>query len=243
MYNNIRNIHELYDTEGNPLQEKASMFIGKSASFALPTELTNKIRLTFLDKSPPELRLYGVVDDEMAHYVRESLMFLESKDEQPAVKVTITSPGGSVVAGLEIYSLLSQYRGGTKGFVDGYAYSAAAQLILQGCLVRTANKYSRLMSHFAHTMVYVGEHDLGGKRRMERVFDELKTCNDQAVDIIMGRTGKEERAVRKFLKQGLYKTAQEYKEFGLIDSYYSMKVTQTKDGKGNTINQSNLFVE
>jgi len=243
MYYNIRDIHELYDVNGNPLTRPGAAAVSGESGFNLSADLTNKIRLTLLDKTPPELRLYGVVNEEMASYVRQALMFLESKDKPPTLMVRITSPGGNIVAGLEIYSLLSQYEGGVKGIVDGYAYSAAAQLILQGCLVRTAGKYSHLMSHFGHTIILVEEYDFGGGRKMRRILEELKTFNDQAVDIIKTRTGKDDRTIRKFLHRGLFLTPKDYKEFGLIDSYYSMQVKQSVDEEGNILNQSFALTE
>jgi ATP-dependent Clp protease protease subunit len=235
----MNTIFELYDTHGNPIYNP----VANASIFTLSAELTKKVRVALLDKPVPELRLYGVVNEEMASYVRESIMFLESKDSPPAAKVLITSPGGSVIAGLEIHSLLSFYKGSTTAFVSGYAYSAAAQLILQGCTARGADKYSHMMCHFAHTLVYVGEHDLGGKRRMTRIKEQLKMANDQAIDIIVDRTGQSEVSVRKFLSKGLVQNVQQYKDFGLIDNYYSMKTKVVTDRAGIVHHLGNIVEE
>ncbi len=233
MLGNHVDFFELYDVRGNPIApgsgEKAS-----AGGLNLGDALTNKIKMALLEKSTPELRLYGPVDESMADYVRQAIMFLESGSKQPAIRVSITSNGGSVVAGMEIFGLLSDYEGGAHGYVMGYAYSAAAQYILQGCLIRYAHRYSNLMCHYVHMGLYVGENDLSPKRaKIVQARKGMKDFNDQTTRILMQRSGRTESEVRKFLCQGHVKPAQEFKDFGLLDAVYCTEVTKTIGPDGN----------
>ncbi|MFA5831071.1 MAG: ATP-dependent Clp protease proteolytic subunit [Candidatus Paceibacterota bacterium] len=258
-------LFELYDTKGKLLTREAAERPNAS-KFNLGEGLQNKMQLSLLEKAEPEIRLYGTVNEEMAHYVRMALEFLYAETSQPPLKAIITSTGGSVNAGLEIGSLLSEYMGGVHGYVQGYAYSAAAQYILPGCLVRYAHKHSRLMCHYVRANIQAGEHDLTNgdtveqilknlkepdeqdiemlvkKIQMRQILKDLKDSNDQTVEILVERTGQSVEEVRKLLCKGEIKTAQECKEFGLIDAVFSYKVTKMVDESGRPRFQRNLVM-
>jgi ATP-dependent protease ClpP protease subunit len=259
-------LFELYDIDGKLLtQNTTAKMIG--TGLTLGEGLSNKMKMSLLEKPEPEILLYGIVNEEMADYTRMALGFLYAETSHPPLKAIITSTGGSVNAGLEIGGLLSEYMGGVHGYVQGYAYSAAAQYILPGCLIRYAHKYSRMMCHYVHANIQVGEHELADnddleqilknlkepdeqtiemlmkKIQMRQVYKDLKDSNDQTVEILMQRTGQSEEDVRKLLCKGQVKTARECKEFGLVDAIFSYKVTKTFDEKGNARFKRNLVME
>lgn len=243
MLSNHVDFFELYDVKGNPISG-GSGETAKAGGLTLGDALSNKIKMALLEKSTPELRLYGPVDEEMADYVRQAIMFLESGSKQPPIKVVITSNGGSVIAGMEIFSLLSDYEGGAHGYVTGYAYSAAAQYILQGCLIRYAHRYSNLMCHYVHMGLYVGENDLSPRRnKLVQARKGMKDFNDQTVRILMQRTGRTEAEVRKFLCQGHVKPAQEFKDFGLLDAVYCSETVKTLAPDGSYRFSSHAVVD
>lgn len=239
--NHTTNFFALYDVNGNLLTTDIKEGEKAEIGLSFSDGLTNKTKMSLLERENPEIRLFGIVDESMASYVRQAVMFLESGPGQPALKATMTSLGGSVLAGMEIGSVLSGYSGGVHGHVQGYAYSAAAQYILQGCLIRYAHKYSRLLFHYVHASISVGEHELSSKRA-SNVLKDLKDSNDQTVEILMQRTGKSESEVRKLLVKGRVKTAQECKDFGLVDVLYSNSVTSYVDEKGNLRFKPNLII-
>jgi len=243
MSNDRTDFFALYDINGKLLTTNSADGAKAETGLSLGDGLSNKIKISLLEKTSPELRLYGVVNEDMANYVRQAIMFLEAGAQPPSLKATITSTGGSVLAGMEIGSILSGYSGGVHGHVQGYAYSAAAQYILMGCLIRYAHKYSRLLFHYVRASIFVSEHELSGHNRINQTFKDLKESNDQTVEIIMERTGRTEREVRKLLCKGHVMTAKECKDFGLIDVVYSNKVTKTVDPTGNARFKQNLIIE
>jgi len=253
---------ELYDINGKRLIPTFGGKASKATGLNLGEGLSNKVRMSLLEKPEPEIHLFGVVNEQMADYTRTAVEFLYAETAQPPLKALITTTGGSVNAGMEIGGILSEYAGGTHGYVQGYAYSAGAQYILAGCLISYAHKYSRLMCHYVSAGLTVGENDLIEtvkreqlikeliesddeqaldlflrKKEMNQALKDLKTANDQTVEILMNKTGRNEQEVRKLLCLGEVMTAREAKEFGIIHAIYSYKVKKNvgKDGSARYI--------
>ena len=73
--------------------------------------------------------LSGKVDEDMAMYVRDALMILTANNN-PAIKVIITSGGGNVTVSLAIYDMLKNYPGkkNRPGYfflpLDGSSYTS-----------------------------------------------------------------------------------------------------------------------
>jgi ATP-dependent protease ClpP protease subunit len=249
---------ELYDVNGKRLVPDFAGKTTKAIGLNLGEGLSNKVRMSLLEKPEPEIHLFGVVNEQMADYVRTALEFLYAETAQPPLKALITTTGGSVNAGMEIGGILSEYVGGTHGYVQGYAYSAGAQYILAGCLISYAHKYSRLMCHYVSAGLTVGENDLVEtvkrdqliqeliesndeqaldlflrKKELSQILKDLKTSNDQTVEILMNKTERSEQEVRKLLCLGEIITAKEAKEFGLVNAIYSYKVKKKVDKDGS----------
>ena len=87
------------------------------------------------------INLTGEVDDDMATMVVSKLNSMDGP-----VTIVINSPGGSVVAGLQIVSAIKHYDGPTTCVIDGWGDSMAA-VIEESCTVREMESYSILMFH------------------------------------------------------------------------------------------------
>jgi ATP-dependent protease ClpP protease subunit len=248
---------ELYDINGKRLVPDIAGKTLKSTGLTLGEGLSNKVKMNLLEKPEPEIHLYGVVNEQMADYVRTAMSFLYAETAQPPLKALITTTGGSVNAGMEIGSILSEYTGGVHGYVQGYAYSAGAQYILAGCLISYAHKHSRLMCHYVSTNLTVGEYDLAENTKTEQIIkdlietndeqaldvfmrrkeireilEDLKTANDETVEILMDKTGQSEQEVRKLLSAGKIMTAKKAKDFGIVNAVYYYTVQKTTDKTG-----------
>lgn len=247
---------ELYDINGNLLIPSLTERASRENEFAFSDGLSNKTKMDLLEKPDPEIHLYGIVNESMANFVGRALEYLTAERQCPELKVMINSTGGSAIAGTRIHNLFSDYPGGVHGYVEGYAYSAAAQAILQGCLIRYAYKHSRLLVHYAHTLIYAGEQELMDKEKMDeilksmnisdeqtieilmrriemqRILKGVKEFNDESVDILMERTGKNESDVRELLSKGNVMTAKDAKEIGIIDITYAKKLFKITDAQG-----------
>ncbi len=199
--------------------------------FVIPKDLKNNALLGHVEKGV--LYLNGEVNEEMAEYVRDSLMLLTYEPPKEGVlTVKISSPGGSVRAGLEIHDLLMLYFYETgiivKGLAIGEACSAASTFLLQGCGVRIATENCTIMCHNALSLGFVTEHDLKSVGWHVRLLRELEIIKQKMVTILMRRTKKSEKEILKMLVRGRDMTAQEAKEFGILDAVVEFTFQEEK---------------
>ncbi|MDO8669532.1 MAG: ATP-dependent Clp protease proteolytic subunit [Candidatus Buchananbacteria bacterium] len=158
--------------------------------------------------------LGGEVDEDMAMYVRDSLMILATNDN-PEITIVFTSNGGSVVAGLAIYDMLKNYPGRKIGRVSSFCRSIAA-IVLQACDWRIASPNSEIKIH----NVAVQSLGLDVLRHPKKIDECIKDMErDQGIinQIYSFRTGQSLRAITRESNRDELMTAQEALEFGLID--------------------------
>lgn len=160
------------------------------------------------------LDLCGEIDEEMAMYVRDSLMVLAANDN-PDITVVLTSNGGDVTVGLAIYDMLVRYPGNITGEVKSFCRSMAT-VVLQACGHRIASANSQIKIH----NVLVSGLSLSVLRNpkkiaalIEDVEDDQRTINK----IYSLRTGQNFKTVTRESDKDIGMTAQEALEFGLID--------------------------
>jgi ATP-dependent protease ClpP protease subunit len=103
----------------------------------LKNDKLDAVQLGLLNEGIVEIA--GDVDQEMAWYAREALQRLRAR-RATEVTVHITSGGGKIVYGLDIYDMLRLFPGRVTGVVYGAAVSAAA-IILQGCAIRKSARH------------------------------------------------------------------------------------------------------
>ncbi len=212
MYNN-NEYDELLFCDAPPLsiakylQNKGEMF---SDTFE------NAINVKLLDGAEPEMHLFGFVDESMASNVRESLKFLKMKGS-PTVRVNITSDGGFVRSGMGIHDQLLLYPGGALGVVCEYVSSAAIQLLLQGCIQRSATANTEFFCHYCQGIMRVNARILRKDKARMLMIEEYEKINNKMVRILMDRTMRSEKEIRRMLTRERVMSAEEALEFGLID--------------------------
>lgn len=175
----------------------------------------NVAQQTLLSKSIIEIR--GNITQETADYVRECVSVLETVDNPP-VRVIITSSGGDIIAGLDIYDMIANYTGMTTGVVIAEASSMAA-VILQACKKRLAYANSRILIHDP-AILYLSIHTV---RTNNSKFQKLLAKNDERIfsrtyRILAKRSGKTIPQVKKVCHKEEEMFADEALRFGLIDS-------------------------
>lgn len=156
----------------------------------------------------------GEVDGSMAMYVREALLRLMGQGS-PDIKVLITSGGGSVSVGLDIYDAIRLYPGKTTGIAHGIASSMAA-IILQGCTKRIAAVHSRILIHHISTRE-VNLDVLRDQKRIARMRDDLEKDQTKLYAILAVRTKRSINSIKNECVKDRQMTAEEALEFGLID--------------------------
>jgi ATP-dependent Clp protease protease subunit len=152
------------------------------------------------------------INDYVANIIQAQLLFLESTDAKRDIQIYVNSPGGSVYAGLGIYDTMQYINPDVATICTGLAASMAAVLLCAGApKKRTALKHSRVMIH----------QPLGGAEGqasdIEITAREILKLKKELYDIIATHSGKTYKDVEKNSDRDYWMTADEAKEYGMID--------------------------
>lgn len=132
------------------------------------------------------------------------------------VQLAISSRGGDVYVGAEIYTILKQYPGKVTGVIQGLAASAAS-VIAEACDHLVISPVAQMMIHRTSTDAS------GNKNDMEYTAEVLDTADQSIVNAYVNKTGKKPDAILKMLDKGTYLTAQQAVEQGFADEILSDK--------------------
>ena len=152
------------------------------------------------------------IDDATANTIIAQLLFLEAADPDKDIYIYINSPGGSVSSTIAIYDTIQYIRSDVSTICIGMAASGAALILSSGAKgKRFALPNSRIMVH----------QPLGGAQGqvtdIEIQTRELKRIKDTINKILTLHTGQKFEKVEKDTDRDFYMTAQESKEYGLVD--------------------------
>lgn len=156
--------------------------------------------------------LTGEVNDDIASLIVSQLLFLESQDSEKDVQFYINSPGGSVSAGFAIYDTMNYIKCDVSTICMGLAASMGAFLLAGGA------KGKRLALPNAEVMIHQPSGGAKGQETEIRIVAEqiLKT-RSRLNEILAANTGKSLEQIQIDTERDNYMTAQEAKDYGLID--------------------------
>jgi ATP-dependent Clp protease protease subunit len=154
----------------------------------------------------------GPIEDYGASLITAQLLFLEAENPKKEVHMYINSPGGLVTAGLAIYDTMQYIRPPVQTFCIGQAASAASLLLCAGKKgERFALPNARVMVHQPSASYYGQAADIA--RHAQEIVKLKKRLNE----IYAKHTGQTVEAIEKLLDRDTYMTAEEAKNFGLLD--------------------------
>ena len=156
--------------------------------------------------------LTGEVNDDVASLLVSQLLFLESQDSEKDVQFYINSPGGSVSAGFAIYDTMNYIKCDVSTICMGLAASMGAFLLSGG------TKGKRFALPNAEVMIHQPSGGAKGQETEIRIVAEqiLKT-RSRLNEIRAANTGKPLEQIQADTERDNYMTAQEAKDYGLID--------------------------
>ena len=160
------------------------------------------------------IELKGDIVPETAYYVRDAITLLVASGS-PDIEVWITSGGGDVDVGLDIYDMLRLYSGKVTGKVIGYARSMAV-VILQACDQRQCARHARILIHHIR-QVEVSLDTMRDRKAMAGLIKESEQIQQRISRILANRTGRSIAEIRRACVREYDMFAQEAKKFGLID--------------------------
>ena len=155
----------------------------------------------------------GPVHDGMSQLVVAQLLHLEAENPSKEISMYINSPGGSVTAGLSIYDTMQYIRPKISTLCVGQAMSMGSLLLAAGEKgMRATLPNSTIMVHQPSGGFQGQATDiLIHSRFVERLKSRLN-------EIYVKHTGQTLEAVEEALERDNFMTAEEAKEWGLIDT-------------------------
>src|SRR5471030_1697511 len=152
------------------------------------------------------------VDDTVANIIIAQLLFLQMADPKKDIHLYINSPGGSVTAGLAIYDTMQFMTCDVNTYCLGMAASMGAVLLAAGTRgKRYALPNSDIMIH------QVSGGAQGTASDVERTVEYMFKLKKRLIHILAQHTGKTDEQVKGDSDRDYYMTAEEAKNYGLVD--------------------------
>ena len=150
--------------------------------------------------------------DQVANSVIAQLLHLEREDPERDISIYINSPGGEVHAGLAILDAMQLNRCNVATYCVGICASMATVLLSSGA----PGKRFAMPNATVHMHQVLGGAQ-GQATDMEIEAREAIRLNDKFRQILADNTGQDPERIRQDADRNFYMTAQEAKEYGMID--------------------------
>ncbi len=153
------------------------------------------------------------VNDTTASLVVAQMLYLEAQDPDKDIQFYINSPGGSVTAGLAIYDTMQYIKADVSTICIGLAASMGAFLLAAGA------KGKRFSLPNAEIMIHQPSGGFKGQATDIQIHAEnILRIKDRLNRILAENTGKPIEVIRDATERDKFMSAEEAKEFGLIDN-------------------------
>lgn len=167
--------------------------------------------------------LGDTINDAVANILIAQMLFLESEDPDKDINIYINSPGGTVTDGMAIYDTMQYIRPDIVTICMGQNSSMAALLLAAGTKKkRYGLPHSRIMIH----------QPLGGAQGQATDIDiqakEILKVRDTLNTILAEHTGQPIKKIREDTERDYFMTAEEAKEYGIIDKIITTREMQDK---------------
>ena len=159
------------------------------------------------------------IDDNVANVVTAQLLFLEAEDPERDISLYINSPGGSISAGLAVYDTMQFIRNDVTTICVGQAASMAAVLLAAG----TAKKRFSL----PHSRILIHQPWMGGLQGQATDIEihakEILRIRASLNKILAHHTNQTVERIEKDVERDYIMTAEQSKEYGIIDEVISKR--------------------
>ena len=168
--------------------------------------------------------LGGMINDDLANSIVAQMLFLESQDPDKDIHLYINSPGGVVTAGLAIYDTMQYIKPDVSTICIGQAASMGSLLLTAG------TKGKRFSLPLARIMIH---QPLGGASGQSTDIQiqakEILRLREVGNDILCKHTGQPREKVMADTERDNFMTAEDAKNYGLIDDVISRPINLDKD--------------
>ena len=156
--------------------------------------------------------LTGPVDDHVASVITAQFLFLEAENPEKDISFYINSPGGIVSSGLAIYDTIQYITPKVSTLCIGQAASMGSLLLTAGA------KGSRYSVPNSRIMIHQPSGGFSGQASdIEIHAREILSLRSRLNEIYAKHTGKKLKVIEDAMERDHFLTAQDAKDFGLID--------------------------
>jgi ATP-dependent Clp protease protease subunit len=178
-------------------------------------------RIVFLGSSP-ETGGQAAITDFLANVTIQKLLYLQYESRTQEIHFYINCPGGSVTATLAIYDTMQYMECPISTYCMGMAASGAAIILAAG------TKGKRYALPNSKVMIHQPWGQVGGQvSDIEIQATEIMKERARLNEILARHTSAPLDRIEKETERDRYFTAQEAKEFGLVDEVIQ-KITEEK---------------
>ena len=164
------------------------------------------------------------VNDQTASLVVAQLLFLESEDPNKDIQLYINSPGGSVTAGMAIYDTMNYVKCDVSTICIGLAASMGAFLLSCGA------KGKRFALPNAEVMIHQPSGGARGQAtEIQIVAENILKTKKKLNEILAANTGQTVEKVTEDTERDNFMSAEEAKEYGLIDEIVASRSETTEE--------------
>ena len=158
------------------------------------------------------LRLDGPIDEDnfWGNEITPAAFRDELEAEEGDVTVWINSPGGSVFAAAEIYTMLKDHKGKITVKIDAIAASAASVVAMAGDTV-LMSPVAMLMIHDPMTIA------MGNASDMEKAIATLNQVKESIINAYVGKSGISRKKVAQLMSDETWMNVRKAVELGFAD--------------------------
>jgi len=169
--------------------------------------------------------LNGPIDDGVASLVCSQLLFLESENPTKDISMYINSPGGIVTSGLAVYDTMEYIRPDVSTVCMGQAASMGSLLLTAGAAgKRFSLPNARIMTHQPSGGFQ------GQATDIEIHAKEILDLRQRLNGIYEKHSGKTIKQIEKIMDRDTFMTAEDAKNFGLIDQVVEKRPVPKTEG-------------
>jgi ATP-dependent Clp protease protease subunit len=166
--------------------------------------------------------LAGPVEDGMAALICAQLLHLEAENPKKEIQMYINSPGGVVTSGLAIYDTMQYIRCPVITLCLGMAASMGSFLLMAG------EKGSRVALPNSRIMLHQPSGGYSGKATdIQRHAEDIIKTKRRLNELYAKHSGQSMEVVEETLDRDYFMTAQEAKDWGLVDHVWEKREAET----------------
>ncbi len=173
--------------------------------------LSKKMEETFLKKR--RVFLWGVVDDKSMEKAINQVLLLDALDSGKDIELFISSPGGSVTAGLSLLDVMKMIPSPVHTICMGLAASMGSMLLSQG--VKGKRKI------FPNGRVMIHQPSIGGVQgqaiELEITAKQIVKTRRILAEILAENCGQSVEKILKDFDRDYWMDAKEALEYGIVD--------------------------